>query len=52
MSNDEIVLTTTDNMTSNGIVFPETPRPQIIRENFASYELNTSNENNNKNEED
>ena len=26
---DEIILTTTDNITSNGIRFPETPPPEI-----------------------
>ena len=52
MSDDEIILTTTDNITSTGVPFPETPKPQIIRENFASYEINTSNENENQNKED
>lgn len=43
MSENEIKLTTTDNKTSSGIPFPETPKPQIIKEQFSR--IKTSNPN-------
>ena len=46
---DEIKLTTTNNTTSRGVPFPETPKPQVLKENFASVELNNYNQNNNNN---
>lgn len=46
---DEIKLTTTNNITSKGVQFPETPKPQVLKENFASVELNNYNQNNNSN---
>ena len=49
MSDNEIKLTTTDNTTSNGVSFPETPKPQVLKENFASVELNNYNQHNNNN---
>lgn len=38
MSEDEIKLTTKNNETSKGKKFPETPGPQILKENFSSFE--------------
>lgn len=48
-NNDEIKLTTTNNTTSDGQPFPETPKPQIITETFTTYTPsdNKNNENNN-----
>lgn len=50
MSNndDEIKLTTTDNTTTDGTSFPETPKSQIVTETFASY-LPKSNQDDNSN---
>lgn len=45
MSDDEIKLTTTNNTTSGGVKFPETPRPQVFTENFTSVKLSNGNEN-------
>lgn len=44
MSDDEIKLTTTNNTTSNGTPFPETPKPQVLTEQFSRNEVNNSNE--------
>ena len=41
MSDNEIKLTDTNNTTVNGIPFPQTPKPQVLKENFASIEINT-----------
>ncbi len=38
MSEDGIKLTTKNNETSKGKKFPETPGPQILKENFSSLE--------------
>ena len=43
MSDKEIKLTLTGNKTSNGTSFPPTPKPQVLKENFASVELNNLN---------
>lgn len=45
MSDNEIKLTDTNNKTSNGIPFPQTPKPQVIKENFAYIEINSNNNN-------
>lgn len=44
MSDNEIKLTTTNNTTNSGMPFPTTPRPQVLKENFASVELNNHNQ--------
>lgn len=49
MSDDEIKLTTTNNTTSNGTPYPETPKPQILKEHFSFVELNNLNDSSNKN---
>jgi hypothetical protein len=44
MSDDDIKLTTTNNTTSNGTPFPETPKPQVLTEQFSRNEVNNPNE--------
>lgn len=43
MKDDEIKLTTSNNTTSSGDPFPTTPKPEILMEYFASYELKNPN---------
>lgn len=50
-NNDEIKLTTTNNTTSDGQPFPETPKPQIVTETFATYAPSDNNNNDNNNKE-
>ena len=49
MSDNEIKLTNKNNTTKNGTQFPSTPKPQVLKENFASVELNNLNKNANQN---
>lgn len=41
MSDNEIKLTNTNNTTVDGTSFPQTPKPQVLNENFSSIEINT-----------
>ena len=40
MSDSEIKFTNADDTTIDGISFPQTPKPQVLKENFASIEIN------------
>ena len=51
-NNDDEVKLTTDNITTDGVSFPDTPKPQVITETFASYTLNNNQNNNPNNNEE